>query len=98
MFTQTSPRTLARLTGLFFLLTILGGIVAQAFIRFGLLTVATSLSIYFWLNGLAFTTNLSAWYASIQLVVMFIVTTVAAFAFYTSLGGQKVFKRNLLEE
>jgi hypothetical protein len=32
MFTQTSPRTLARLTGLFFLLTILGGIVAQAFI------------------------------------------------------------------
>jgi hypothetical protein len=32
MFTQTSPRTLARLAGLFFLLTILGGIVAQAFI------------------------------------------------------------------
>jgi hypothetical protein len=32
MFTQTSPRTLARLTGLFFLLAILGGIVAQAFI------------------------------------------------------------------
>ena len=32
MFTQTSPRKLARLTGLFFLLTILGGIVAQAFI------------------------------------------------------------------
>ena len=32
MFTQTSPRTLARLTGLFFLLTIVGGIVAQAFI------------------------------------------------------------------
>jgi hypothetical protein len=30
--TQTSPRTLARLAGLFFLLTILGGIVAQAFI------------------------------------------------------------------
>lgn len=32
MLTQTSPRTLARLAGLFFLLTILGGIVAQALI------------------------------------------------------------------
>jgi hypothetical protein len=32
MSTQTSPRTLARLTGLFFLLTIVGGIVAQVFI------------------------------------------------------------------
>ena len=32
MFTQTSPRTLARLAGLFFLLTILCGIVAQALI------------------------------------------------------------------
>jgi hypothetical protein len=32
MLTQTSPRTLARLAGLFFLLTILGGIIAQAFV------------------------------------------------------------------
>ncbi|MGZ5484051.1 MAG: DUF4386 domain-containing protein [Pyrinomonadaceae bacterium] len=32
MLTQTSPRTLARLTGLFFLLTILGGIFAQMFV------------------------------------------------------------------
>ena len=32
MFTQTSPRTLARLAGLFFLLTILGGIFAQMFV------------------------------------------------------------------
>ena len=77
---------------------ILGALLVLAFIRFGLLTVATSLSIYFWLNGLAFTTNLSAWYASIQLLVMFMVTALATLSFYTSLGGQKVFKRNLLEE
>lgn len=32
MFTQTSPRTLARMAGLFFLLTILGGIFAQGFV------------------------------------------------------------------
>ncbi|MGZ9125768.1 MAG: hypothetical protein ACXW48_22275, partial [Candidatus Binatia bacterium] len=68
------------------------------FMRFGLLTLAASFLISFWLAGLAFTTNLSAWYASTQFLVMFMVTALAAFAFYTSLGGQKVFKGKLLED
>jgi hypothetical protein len=73
-------------------------LIVLAFMRFGLLTVAASLVMFFWLNGVPFTTNLSAWYASIQFLVLFMVTAMAAFAFYTSLGGQKVFKGNLLED
>lgn len=75
-----------------------GSLLVLAFIRYGLLTVATSFLTYFWLTGLAFTTNLSAWYASTSLFVMFLVTALAGFAFYTSLGGQKVFKGKLLED
>lgn len=74
-----------------------GSLIVLAFIRFGLLTVATSFAILFWLHGLAFTTNLSAWYASIQFLVMLMVTALAGYAFYISLGGQKVFKGKLLE-
>ncbi|MEK6409642.1 MAG: protein kinase [Acidobacteriota bacterium] len=73
------------------------GLIVLAFIRFGLLTLFASLLIVFWLNSLAFTTNLSAWYAGNSLFVMFLVTALAGYAFYTSLGGQKLFKGNLLE-
>jgi len=75
-----------------------GVLLVVAFMRFGLLTVAVSLLLFFWLRNLPFTTNLSAWYASAQILAMFIVTALAALAFYTSLGGQKVFKGNLLED
>ena len=77
---------------------ILGSLIVLAFTRFGLLTVAVSVVIWFWLLPLAFTTNLSAWYASTQFLVMFMVTAFAGYAFYTSLGGQKVFKGKLLED
>ena len=75
-----------------------GSLSVLAFTRFGLLTLSTSTLIFFWLNSLPFTTNLSAWYAGISLFVMFIVTALAGYAFYTSLGGQKVFKGKLLED
>ncbi|HEX7957800.1 MAG TPA: serine/threonine-protein kinase [Pyrinomonadaceae bacterium] len=75
-----------------------GGLLFLAFTRFGLLTLSTSTLIFFWLNSLPFTTNLSAWYAGTSLFVMLIVTALAGCAFYTSLGGQKVFKGNLLED
>lgn len=77
---------------------ILVSLVVLAFIRFGQLTLAASFSIFFSLNSLPFTTNLSAWYAGTSLFVMFLVTALAGYAFYTSLGGQKVFKGKLLEE
>ncbi|MEK6286879.1 MAG: hypothetical protein AABO57_14160 [Acidobacteriota bacterium] len=68
------------------------------FIRFGQLALAASALIFFWLNSLPLTTNFWAWYAGTSLFVVFLVTALAALAFYTSLGGQKVFKGKLLEE
>ncbi len=77
---------------------VLGGLLVLAFTRFGLLNLFVSILIFFWLNGLPFTTNLSAWYAFASLSVMLLILALAGFAFYTSLGGQKVFKGNLLED
>jgi uncharacterized integral membrane protein len=77
---------------------ILISLVVLAFIRFGQLALATSFLVFFSLNNLPFTTNLSAWYAGTSLFVMFLATALAGYAFYTSLGGQKVFKGKLLEE
>jgi protein kinase-like protein len=74
------------------------GLIVLAFIRFGLLTLFASLLIFFWLNSLPFTTNLSAWYAGTSFFVVFIVTALAGYAFYTSLGGQKMFEGKLLED
>jgi hypothetical protein len=76
---------------------IFSSLVVLTFIRFGLLALSASLLFYFWLNSLPFTTNLSAWYAGTSLFVVFIVTALAGYAFYTSLGGQKVFEGKLLE-
>jgi serine/threonine protein kinase len=88
-----SASLLAAVLGLIF-----GSLTVLAFTRFGLLTMAVSLVILYWLAAVAFTTNLSAWYASTQFLVMFIVIALAGYAFYTSLGGQKVFKGKLLED
>jgi len=77
---------------------IFSSLVVLTFIRFGLLALSASLLFYFWLNSLPFTTNLSAWYAGTSLFVVFIVTALAGYAFYTSLGGQKVFEGKLLED
>jgi serine/threonine-protein kinase len=83
----------AALVNLFFV-----SLVVLAFIRFGLLTLSASCFIFFWLESLPLTTNLSAWYAGTSLLAMFLVTALAVLAFYTSLGGQKVFKGKLLED
>jgi hypothetical protein len=77
---------------------IFSSLIVLAFIRFGQLTLASSILIFFWLNNLPFTTNFSAWYVSTSLFEMFLVTALASYAFYTSLGGQKVFKGKLLED
>lgn len=76
----------------------LGSLLVLAFLRFGLLTLAASLLIFFWLNSLPFTTNLAAWYAGPTIFAMFLVMALAGSAFYTSLGGQKVFAGKLLED
>ncbi len=42
--------------------------------------------------------NFSMWYAGIGLAPLVAVLALAVFAFYTSLGGQKVFQGSLLED
>lgn len=76
---------------------IFGSLLGVAFIRFGLLALAAGTFIFFWLESLPFTTNLASWYAGTSLFVMFLVTALAGYAFYISLGGQKVFEGKLLE-
>ena len=75
-----------------------GSLIVLTFIRFGLLALAVSLMIFFWLNSLPFTTNLSAWYAGTSLFGMSLVTALAGYAFHTSLGGKSVFEGKLLED
>ncbi len=65
--------------------------------RLGLL----ALFVFQYCDVLAFlpaTTNFSAWYAGYALSVLGVLLTLAIYAFYTSLGGQKVFAGKLLEE
>ena len=73
-------------------------LVVLTFIRFGLLALASGSFIFFWLETLPFTTNLSAWYAAPSLFAIILVTALAGSAFYTSLGGQRVFTGKLLED
>jgi hypothetical protein len=44
------------------------------------------------------TTDFSVWYAPSTIFVLVITGAVVAFAFYTSLGGQPVFKRRHAKE
>jgi hypothetical protein len=44
------------------------------------------------------TTDLSAWYATSFILEAIFLLLVASYAFHTSLGGQPLLKRGLLEE
>jgi hypothetical protein len=68
------------------------------FMRFGLLSLFAALVVNYWMLSFPLTTNLSAWYAGTSLFGMIVVTVLAGYAFYISLGGQKVFTRNPLED
>ncbi len=66
--------------------------------RFGLLPLIAAnyvfhLSIFF-----PITSNLSAWYAGDFVVALIVSLGLALFAFYTSLGGQRIFKAGLLND
>ncbi len=66
--------------------------------RFGLLA-----SVFLFLTcalsyGLPITSDFSAWYASSTLFVLFTLVALAIYGFYTSLGGQPMFKGGLLRE
>jgi hypothetical protein len=65
---------------------------------FGFLTVAVATFVNGILYGSPITTDFSAWYTGNGLLALFAVMALAIYAFYTSLGGQKVFAGKLLEE
>jgi serine/threonine-protein kinase len=67
-------------------------------VRFGLLAMAVSVYTNALLSSAPFTTDFSAWYTTSMFVALAIVLAVAGFSFHVSLGGQKLFAGNLLEE
>ncbi|MBL8205774.1 MAG: serine/threonine protein kinase [Blastocatellia bacterium] len=77
---------------------IASSILTFTLIRFGLLPLVIIFVIDALLKGCLLTTNTSAWYASNGMIVACVILALAGFAFYTSLGGQKVFSGKLLEE
>jgi serine/threonine-protein kinase len=83
--------------------TVLGALVffsltLVVFMRLGLLALVAAIVMFFPLNILPLTTNFSTWYSGTTLYAFCIALALAAFAFRTSLGGQKLFEGKLLEE
>ena len=73
-------------------------LVVFTLVRFGLLAV---ISMVFFSHLLIFypiTTELTAWYATDFTIALAIALVLAAYGFYTSLGGQKLLSGKLLEE
>lgn len=60
--------------------------------RFGLLTLTAALFFTTLFGSYPMTTDFSVWYAPSTIFALLIAAAVVAFAFYTSLGGQPVFK------
>jgi serine/threonine-protein kinase len=79
----------------FFLLSVCTVVFAT---RFGLVALFASMLALNVLSGFPLTLNLSAWYFGIGLIGPLTVLALAVYGFHTSLGGQKVFAGNLLDE
>lgn len=79
-------------------MAIVSALYALMLMRFGLVTVMIALFVVFaWFN-FPVTLDFSVWYARTGIAPLVAVLALAVFAFYTSLGGQKVFQGSLLEE
>lgn len=66
--------------------------------RFGLLAVASGLFFYLTCRYYPITSDLGAWYAESAIWAFLVVTVPVIFGFYTSLAGQPILRRGLLEE
>jgi hypothetical protein len=66
--------------------------------RFGLLALTSTLFVAHLGIFFPITTEFTAWYARDFLIALVIVLALAAFAFYVSLGGGKIFKGGLFED
>ena len=68
-------------------------------IRFGLLALVAKGVLYGPLSNIfPLTTQISSWYAGISLAAILFMAAIAAYAFYTSLGGRPIFGGAVLEE
>jgi hypothetical protein len=72
-------------------------IAAVAVLRFGLVTLAAGILTVDLLLGLPMTASPSSWYASSTAFVFLSILVLASGAFYTSLGGQRLWKEELFE-
>ena len=72
-------------------------IAAFAVSRFGLITLAAAIFVANQLLNVPFTTDFSAWYAPSAWAMLLSFVAIAAWGFYTSLGGQKLWKDELFE-
>jgi hypothetical protein len=89
---QTPDKTSA---ALFFLWS---GVAIFLLLRFGLVSGCFYFFSGYMLTAYPITSNFSAWYATSGLFAVAVLLLLAGFAFYTSLGGQKLFEGKLLEE
>jgi predicted Ser/Thr protein kinase len=73
---------------------VFSALIILAATRFGLLTLTSALFFISLFGGYPTTTDFSIWYAPTTLFLFVVAAAVVGFAFYTSLGGQKVFQAN----
>jgi len=77
---------------------LVNGLITVAWMRYGLVASVVVLFAGYMLNYFPVTLNFSVWYAGIGLAPIVAVLALAVFAFYTSLGEQKLFQGSLLED
>jgi hypothetical protein len=77
---------------------LLFGATAFVTLRFGPVAVAAQFFFGCVLMGFPITTQLSTWYSGIGLTGLGLLLALTLYAFYTSLGGQPLFGRAILEE
>jgi hypothetical protein len=88
----SSERTPAMLSGL-----AVYGIATWVLVRFGVLPMSILVFVLTVLQAFPMTTDFSAWYSGISLAIVVFILAIAAFGFYTALGGRKLFHDGFLE-
>ncbi|MGD0125624.1 MAG: serine/threonine-protein kinase [Terriglobia bacterium] len=73
------------------------GIAAYAVTRFGLISLAVAIFTANVLLNVPYTFDFSNWYATSALAVVLSFVAIAGWGFYTSLGGQRLFREDLFQ-
>ncbi|MFL6231120.1 MAG: protein kinase [Pyrinomonadaceae bacterium] len=73
-------------------------LITLTLMRFGLLSLVTLFLFSYLTYNLPLTVNLSAWFAGSTILVLLAVASLAAYGFYLSLGGQRLFRGGILPD